>query len=54
MIDKLSKQKPKQIWVKPVLTIHGNIEQITGQTIKSFGANDGFTFNGTAIGPVGS
>ena len=54
MIDKVNKQKSKQSWVKPVLTIHGNVEQITGQIIKQFGADDGYTFQGTSIGDVGS
>jgi hypothetical protein len=55
MMDKINKQKSKQIWVKPVLTVHGNVEQITGQyTYKQFGASDGMTYNGIAIGDVGS
>lgn len=53
MIDKVDKQKTKQIWVKPVLTVHGNMEQITGQ-VKQFGASDGYTYNGVNIGDIGS
>lgn len=54
MIDKVNKEKAKQSWAKPVLTIHGSVEQITGQITKQFGADDGFTFNGVSIGDVGS
>lgn len=53
MGNKASRQpQTKKVWTTPQLTVHGPVEKLTGQTIKQFGAADGYTYEGVPIGDV--
>jgi hypothetical protein len=42
----------KQPYTTPRLTVHGTLEEVTKQQNKSFGATDGFLFQGVPISNV--
>lgn len=41
--------QPKEVWTPPTLTVHGPVEELTGQQDKKGGGSDGFTFNSNPI-----
>jgi hypothetical protein len=45
-------QSAKRVYVTPRLIVHGTIEEITALQNKSFGASDGFLFQGVPISNV--
>jgi hypothetical protein len=42
----------KRVYVTPRLIVHGTVEEITALQNKSFGASDGFLFQGVPIANV--
>jgi hypothetical protein len=42
----------KKIYTTPRLIVHGTVEEITALQNKSFGASDGFLFQGVPIANV--
>ena len=42
-------ETPKKAWEEPKLVVHGDVERITQQQDKEYGASDGFTFMGISI-----
>ena len=44
------KTKQKETWKAPKLTVYGKVSEITKQTVKHFGASDGFVANDQPIG----
>jgi hypothetical protein len=40
----------KRLYTTPELTVHGTLEEITQQTMKTFGMSDGFFLMG--VGPI--
>jgi hypothetical protein len=39
----------KRVYVTPQLIVHGTVEEITALQNKTYGASDGFLFQGVAI-----
>jgi len=40
----------KKVWDPPMITVLGDVEQLTLSHVKQLNLNDGFTFGGSAIG----
>ncbi len=45
-------QSEKKTYITPKLIVHGTVEEITALQNKSFGASDGFLFQGVPIANV--
>ena len=49
ILEEVIMQSDKRQYTTPKLTEHGTLEEVTKQINKTFGASDGFLFQGVAI-----